>query len=278
MNSIRKAVVAGSFYDNNVFILKRQMNKFFEKAIIKKKYSDIMGIISPHAGYIYSGQCAAYSYKALSQREFDTAIIIAPSHRASGFKFSIGNYDYYETPFDKIPVNKKYSDLLLSFPDFHFYSDVHKYEHSLEVQLPFLQMINPKANIVPILLGDQNLENSFLLAGTIFDVFSDKMDKIIFIISSDLSHYYDVKTAFKKDKFLLELIKEQNPNILWDNYLNKKVEACGIAGILTLIRLANLLGYKDIETLKYMHSGEINNDYNQVVGYCSSVCYKEERL
>lgn len=274
MDLIRKSVVAGSFYDSNASALNKQIETFFKKAIIKKKYSNIMGIISPHAGYFYSGQCAAYSYKALSQKNFDTAVIIAPSHRASGFKFSIGNYDYYETPFGKIPVNKYYTDLLLSFPDFIFYPDAHKYEHSLEVQLPFLHTINPNVSIVPIIFGEQNLENALFLSQVLLKVFSEKMESTVFIISSDLSHYYPAKTALKKDTLLLELIKKRDTDLVWNNYLNRKIEACGIGGILTIIQLANLMKYKNTDILKYMHSGEINNDYSQVVGYSSSIFYK----
>ena len=274
MNLIRKPVVAGSFYDSDKLNLKKQIETFLKKAIIPKAYSEILGVISPHAGYIYSGQCAAYSYNVLSQKEFDTAVIIAPSHRISGFKFSVGNYDYYETPFGKISVNKDYRDLLLSFINCNFYPNAHKYEHSLEVQLPFLQTINPKVNIVPIILGEQNIENSLLLARILFKIFADKIDNTVFIVSSDLSHYYDAKTAFKKDSLLLDLIKKGMPNLLWNKYISAEIEACGIGGILTLMEFANLTKYKNREILNYSHSGEINNDYSQVVGYVSSIFYK----
>ncbi len=270
----RKPIVAGSFYPSDVNDLNATVLSYLDNAVIDTKIKNILGVISPHAGYIFSGQCAAYSYKALSGKDFKTAIIIAPSHNFSSFKFSIGNYDQYQTPLGNIAVNKDISEKLLSDSNFIFFPEAHKYEHSLEVQLPFLQVINNQADIVPIIFGNQCLENAYILAEILAKIVKGILGEIVFIISSDLSHYYSSDIAKQKDLFLMNLLKERDEKALWESFLSKETEACGIGGILTLIILSKLLDYPAVSNLKYYHSGEINFDYSKVVGYASSVFYK----
>ncbi len=274
MSNIRKSAFAGAFYPGEPGMLKKQIENYLSKAQVKDKYEKALGIISPHAGYVYSGQCAAYGYKAIEQKDFDLAVIIAPSHNIGGYKFSVGNYDAYETPLGIIPVNKQYVRKILDYPDFEFRPVAHSSEHSLEVQLPFLQVIKSDVEIVPIVLGNQNSKNSLLLSEILSQVFENRLDKTVFIISSDLSHYYDSETAAEKDNLLAENFQEGLIDNLEQDMHNGKIEACGIGGILFLLHLAKKLKYEKIETLKYTHSGYINNDFSQVVGYLSSIIYR----
>ncbi len=272
MTLVRKPAVAGSFYPNDAHELKQLILSYLENAVVDKIEGNILGIISPHAGYIYSGQCAAYSYKAISHKNFKTAIIIAPSHQFGGFRFSIGNFEKYLTPLGELNVNKEISEMLLSLPEFDFIIEAHKYEHSLEVQLPFLQVIFPDISIVPIIFGNQNLENAVLLGQILSQLLTSESETIV-IVSSDLSHYHSSDIAISKDLLLAEILKERNEIKLWEKYLNREIEACGIGGILALIKLSKILGFNKVSNLKYMHSGEINYDYSQVVGYLSSIFY-----
>ena len=274
MSNIRKSVVAGAFYPGEPGILKMQIENYLSEAKVKDKYEKALGIISPHAGYVYSGQCAAYGYKAIEQKDFDLAVLIAPSHNIGGYQCSVGNYDAYQTPLGIIPVNKEYIRKILDYPDFEFRPAAHSSEHSLEVQLPFLQVIKPDVEIVPIILGNQNIKNSLLLADVLSQVFTKRLDKTVFIISSDLSHYYDSETAAEKDNLLAENFQEGLIDNMEQDLQNGKIEACGIGGILFLLSLSKKLKYEKIETLKYTHSGYINNDFSQVVGYLSSIIYK----
>lgn len=273
MADLRKAAVAGAFYPLNPDSLNKQIEEFVSQAPVDNSYKDTFGIIVPHAGYIYSGQCAAYGYKALSQKKFTRAVLIAPSHRFAGFRFSVGNYDYYQTPLGKIEVDKEYSEQLLEDKNFDFILQAHRNEHALEVQLPFLQFINKKVKIVPIVFGAQNYSNSLILSKILTNLFSDKLDETVFVISSDLSHYYDSDIAKKKDGKLADYLKQRDVTKLKENFAAKSIEACGEGGILTLLEMANSLNIKNIRNLKYMHSGEINHDYSQVVGYISTVFY-----
>ncbi len=274
MSKIRKAVVAGAFYPGEAGMLRKQVENYLSRVQIKYNYKNALGIISPHAGYVYSGQCAAYGFKAIARKDFDLAVIIAPSHRVGGYRFSVGDYDDYETPLGIISVHEEYVREILDFPDFEFRPAAHISEHSLEVQLPFLQVIKPDAKIVPVILGNQNGENSLILAEILSKVFKHRLDKTVFIISSDLSHYYDSETAAKKDNLLAEDFQKSLISKMEQDMHNGKIEACGFGGILFLMHLAHKLKYEKVEILKYTHSGFINNDFSQVVGYLSGVIYR----
>ena len=271
---IRNPVVAGSFYPGDSSILKTQINDYLQKAIIKDDNRDILGVISPHAGYVYSGQCAAFSFNAIRNKDFDLAVIIAPSHRFADFDFSIGDYDEYITPLGGVKVAK---DIVKELKDkFNMETSyyAHNVEHSLEVQLPFLQQIKPDAKIVPILLGEQNPENSNRLASILAEYFNDRLENTVFIISSDLSHYHDSETATEMDTIIAENLENLDIHKMEDDAQQGKIEACGMGGILTLMSLANELNYSNSKILDFRNSGDVSGDYKQVVGYLSSCVYK----
>ncbi|MDP8202260.1 MAG: AmmeMemoRadiSam system protein B [Candidatus Tenebribacter burtonii] len=270
----RNPIVAGSFYPGDSSVLKKQINDYFKNAIIKDNQRNVLGVISPHAGYVYSGQCAAFSFNALKKKDFDLAVIIAPSHRFVDFDFSLGNYDEYLTPLGGVKVAK---DIINEFKDkYNIGTNLYanNIEHSLEVQLPFLQQIKPEAKIVPFILGEQNPNNSRRLSEMLSEYFRNRLTKTVFIISSDLSHYYDSKTATGMDTILADNLENLDINKMEKDIQTGKIEACGMGGILTLMYLAKELGYSRVANLDYRNSGEVSGDYEQVVGYLSSCVYK----
>ncbi len=270
----RNPVVAGSFYPGYANILRKDIEKYFSNADDNIESRDILGIIAPHAGYIYSGQCAAHSYKAVMQKGIDQAVIIAPSHRFANFKYSVGNYESYLTPLGEVPVAEDITNKLMKHQGFCFHHPAHQAEHSLEVQLPFLQVAFPKIKIIPILLGSQTMKNSENLAEILVGEFEDQLDKTVFVISTDLSHYYSSSIAEEKDNRLIKILKELEIESMQENFAENRIEACGMGGILTLMYLAKMLKFNEIEILNYVHSGHISGDLSQVVGYLSAVVHK----
>ena len=271
---IRNPVVAGSFYPDDQHILRNMVNEYLQKAIVKEEQSDILGAVSPHAGYVYSGQCAAFSFNALRKKDFDLAVIIAPSHRFADFDFSLGDYDEYLTPLGGVPVA---TDIIKELKErFNIGTNYHAHniEHSLEVQLPFLQQIKPDAKIVPILLGEQNPENSKRLSNILAEYFKEQIDKTVFIISSDLSHYYNSEIATEMDTIIAENFENMDINKMEEDSQHGIIEACGMGGILTLMNLAKELDYSNSKILDFRNSGDVSGDYKQVVGYLSSCVYK----
>jgi len=160
---LRKAAFAGSFYDANPQSLKKQINDWFDEIELPDVSDKLLGVICPHAGYIYSGSCAAHSYKLLAKNKIKTAIIIHPSHRSNNFGYSISPFDEYATPLGNLRADLDLAENLKHGSDI---IDVyyHQHEHSMEVQLPFLFNINPEIKVVPILIGRQDYDNSKILA------------------------------------------------------------------------------------------------------------------
>jgi hypothetical protein len=270
----RKPVVAGSFYPGDAVILNRELDNFFSSAKITETYKDILGIIAPHAGYMYSGGCAAFAYKAISCYDFETAVIIAPSHRYGHFSFSVGNFESYLTPLGELQVNKSLVEMLLSKEDFIFAEAAHYCEHSLEIQLPFLQKIKKNIKIVPVLFGNQNLENSQILCNALWELYNESAEKLIFIISTDLSHYHQAWQAEEMDSEFLRFFENGNSSLLAKSISRGETEACGFGGVLSMLELAQKTTYDKRAVLQYTHSGKITGDSSQVVGYASAIIYR----
>lgn len=275
---IKQTVVAGSFYPNDKTELLKIFDNYFshiniEDTLNECDINNLIGVIVPHAGYVFSGKTAAYAYKLMKNKEFDNVVIIAPSHYSGYFDFSVGDYSQYETPLGNLNVNQDIIKKLLTYDKFCFSEIAEKREHSLEIQLPFLKYIKPDINIIPIIVGNQNYENSLYLSKVLNEILDDRT---MIIASSDLSHFYKADVAEKLDAKFIELVQSKESKDLWENLINHKTEACGFGGVLTLIEFAKSR-YEDfvVEKLNYTHSGYISNDFYQVVGYFSGALFKK---
>ncbi len=274
MKNIREPLVAGTFYPDNenelLIMLENQSLKVTNSFV----NPNILGIISPHAGYVFSLKTAMEGFATLKNKKFKHVIIIAPSHHYNNFKFSVGNFDFYKTPLGLVKVNSEFVSSLLEFPGIIFYPNAHLSEHSIEVQLPILQYYFPEVDIIPIILGEQTLRNSKELSEILEKVFKDVWDETVIVVSSDLSHYHDFEKAKKMDNLLMGYVSNLDAKNLNESVLDNKTEACGIGGIFTLLELAGKINYDKILHLRYSNSGETYGDFNKVVGYLSSVIYK----
>lgn len=242
---IRKPVVAGSFYPKNKKDLEKMIVSFLEN--IKTEKINAKGFIMPHAGYIYSGKVAAFGYKIIKSLKVKRVILLGPSHFIPFVGSSISTCEFWETPLGKVKV-EKVKTKFFNFPE------AHKYEHSIEVQLPFLQKVLDNFIIIPISIGYDDYN---FIANQIEKLIDNKT---IIIASSDLSHYHSYETAIKID----EKANKSIPNLDIKNA--KKIEACGKIAILSLMKVAisnKWVGKK----LFYANSGDITGDKNQVVGY-----------
>ncbi len=274
MSSVRKPAVAGMFYTSSREQLIREVSGYIEQAEVESVDDELLGVISPHAGFMYSGLCAGYAFKALKQKEFDTSVVIAPSHRVGGFDYSVGDYSAYRTPIGDVKTDYSSIEQLLQHKGVDFFPVAHEMEHSLEVQLPFLQVINPHARLVPIVIGNQSYANARQLADILLNVFGDRISKTAFIVSSDLSHYHSDSDAETLDRVLINDILNLDSDSLRENIERRRCEACGFGGILTLLHMADQLGYHSVKELHYTHSGHASGDFMQVVGYLSAAIYR----
>jgi MEMO1 family protein len=271
---IRKSIVAGSFYPADPGDLQELINEFLEKAETSD-IGNIKALISPHAGYVYSGQVAAYSYKQVAGQRYDSVIIIAPSH-AEYFDFiSIYGGDGYRTPLGVVAVDCERSKKLEGESRLIKRSDYgHGREHSLEVQLPFLQMVlEGSFKIVPVVIGSQNRESIIELGKSIGRVFSG--ENILIVASTDLSHYHPYNEAVSLDKNVIDMIASFDSGRLLEALANNTAEMCGGGPVASAMIASGMLGADSARILHYANSGDASGDRSAVVGYVSAAFYKK---
>jgi len=272
----RKPILAGSWYSGDSAELRATIESYIQKANPPKVEGRIIGMVSPHAGYVYSGPVAAYGYKALMQDKIrykgSTVVILGPNHRAAGFSgISIWAEGAWMTPLGSTPVDTRFANALLEKlgPIAEFNPQVHNVEHSLEIQLPFLQYaLDNNLKIVPIVIGSQADNVIDNLARAIAEI-SD--DNTIILASTDLSHYHPERQAHSLDNIFTDAVLSGNADSLRKVVRTGKCEACGYNGVLTLMKCAGALGADSIEKLKYATSADVpEGDSSQVVGYFSA--------
>jgi AmmeMemoRadiSam system protein B/AmmeMemoRadiSam system protein A len=271
---VRYAAVAGTFYPNDPILLTSTINKFLKDAQIPNIDGEIIGIVSPHAGYVFSAPVAAYAYKALIGKKYDVVVIIAPSHQEFFKGCSVFNGDAYETPLGKLKVDKETAKQIAAKSENVYLSKIgHEIaavkmgEHSLEVQLPFLQMVLKEFSIVPIVMGEQSEKNCDDLGTILADVLKNK--KALIVASSDLSHYHPYDAARRIDAETVTVFEKGDSKSI----LN--CEACGAGPITAMLIATKNLGSNQTKILKYATSGDVpEGERGRVVGYMSGISVK----
>jgi len=275
MNNIRKPAVAGMFYPGDRKTLETEVKDYINKAKPEEIAGRITGIVAPHAGYVFSGPVAGYAYKLITGKKYETVVVISPSHQDFFRGCSVFDGDGYETPIGIIKVDKetaksianKVENIYLSSKGHHIRGVG---EHSLEVQLPFLQVALGDFQIVPIVIGDQTEENCRALGNVLGEVLKDK--NALIVASSDLSHYHSYEKAQKIDQEAVDCFEKGDlKNIL-------KCEACGSGPIYAMLLASQKMGANKNKILKYATSGDVpEGEKGRVVGYMSGVSYEDNK-
>lgn len=272
MKQVRHPQVAGYFYPSDPQKLKKEISLLLDIAKPQKSYEKIVGIITPHAGYVYSGKTAAYAYNLLKDKNIKTVIIISPSHSEYFPGVCVYEGDAYETPFGEIEIDKDKSDKLCGESRIIFKGlQGHRREHALEVQLPFLQSVIKDFKIVPIVIGDQTKMYVDELAANLVKIYDEET---LIVASSDLSHFHDAHTANQLDSIVEKRIKDFDFEKLQKDLDLNNCEACGGGPIIALMKTASLVGVSNSQVLKRTDSGDVTGDKSEVVGYLSAVIYK----
>ena len=273
-DKIKQPNVSGQFYDANPLRLALQIDSFFKAAQVTPTQKDVEILICPHAGYVYSGPVAAYSYKAVSQKNYQTVIILAVSHYYGFDGISIWPQGGFQTPLGVVPVDTDLTQKLISPTEaIDFFPKVFEQEHSLEVQLPFLQKTFKNFKIVPVIMGQPSYALVEKFAQKLDAVIGDRKD-ILVVVSSDMSHYHQGAEARTMDQGTLELVKAIDAKDFWDECSVRKKEMCGFVPVTTALLLAKRRGLT-AEVLRYANSGDVTGDESRVVGYSAVMFYKE---
>lgn len=275
MQNIREPSVSGMFYPDNPGILRRDIGLYLERADIEPCVEDVFGVIAPHAGYVYSGQVAAYAYKAISRQRFDTVIIIAPSHRSYFEGVAVWDRGSFRTPLGHVGVDEETAgELIESCNIIVSNKDVHRAEHSLEVQLPFLQCVFEEFRLVPLLMGAQDADLYEKAASSIERVTEGSSRRFLIVGSTDLSHYYPYETAMKIDSIAVDHLKNYDVSGMIKDTASERAQACGAGPMITTMMASKRLGADRSKVLKYANSGDVSGDMSGVVGYVSAVFFK----
>lgn len=270
---IRHQQVAGYFYPAEKEKLENDISLLLNVAKSEKSFNKIFGIVSPHAGYVYSGKTAAYVYNLLKDKSYKTVIVISPSHAEYFPGICIYDGDAYETPLGIVEIDQNITDKLTENSKLVFRGiQGHKREHALEVQIPFLQSVLKDFKIVPIVMGDQS--KMFV------DHLAEKISKVVdeetlVVASSDMSHFYYSSEANRLDSIVEKRINDFDFEQLLKDLDDHECEACGGGPIAAMMKAASLKNINKSLVINRSDSGDVTGDKSEVVGYLSAVVYQD---
>ena len=245
--------VAGMFYPASKDKLQETIDSFLREANPDVE-GDIVGIISPHAGYVYSGKVAAFAYKAIEGKDYDTVVVMGPSHYYNFHGAALWREGFLRTPLGDIEVDKEMvSSIEENFSSVTFEKRIFEREHSIEVELPFLQTVLKEFRVVPIIIGYMDSKEMERLAETLFRL--SQRQKVLLVASSDLSHYHTYFEAEEIDSKTVECIKRAEVESFYEGCMKEEIEACGFRPITVLLYFTQKCKAKPV-FLKYLNSGD----------------------
>ncbi len=283
---IRQPAVAGAFYPGDSLKLARIVTQMLTHSKVVTPRVKPTGMISPHAGYSYSGPVAAFGYKQLKGYKYSTVVVIAPSHREYFNHAAVYCRGGYRTPLGTVEVDSELAgrivnsaggELVKCSQRGHSHDIMQMGEHSLEVQLPFLQLVLGNFKLVPIVMGDQNAALCEALARALAETVGGR-DDVLLVASSDLSHFHGYDEANRIDGKLISYVEKYNYRGLGAALGRGEVEACGGAPIMAVMKACEKLGAGKVRIVGYANSGDIAGERNRVVGYLSALFYKSDLL
>lgn len=268
---LRHSAVAGRFYPDDPGDLRAQAQGYLSQASpIHKPLLRAIGCIAPHAGYMYSGHVAGAVFARLEIPQ--RCIVMCPNHTGMGRPLAVMSEGAWETPLGEVAIDGELAAALkLRFPALQEDAAAHRAEHATEVELPFLQLRQPKLRFVPIALGTRQFEALEQLGQALADVIKAQPDPVLIVASSDMNHYESDALTRVKDHRAIERILTLDPRGLFEVVTQQDISMCGLGPAVTMLVAARQLGAKSAELVKYATSGDISGDRDQVVGYAGVV-------
>jgi hypothetical protein len=262
----RSTAVAGHFYPADKKALQSVLQQMLPAAPGRQK---VLGLLAPHAGYVYSGGCAGQGYGRAALTE--TVIILGVNHRGAGAELAVDGNDYWETPLGNVEVNSELrSRLLAGSKLFRLDSEAGRLEHSLEVQVPFIQYASPASRILPITVAAQRLDDLLAAGQEIARLFKGNPD-LMMVASSDMSHYIPADRARELDLKAIACVLRLDAEDLYRTVRDNRISMCGVAPAVIMLAAARAAGATRAELVCYTNSGEVSGDVNEVVGYASVI-------
>ncbi len=266
----RLPAVANRFYPGDAKSLTQAVKELLPQKSGPKK--EAIGVVSPHAGYIYSG---AVSGEALNSIHIPkTVVILGPNHHGQGPPISLSLAEW-KMPMGTISVNRSFAKSLQeASPVIEVDENAHRFEHSLEVQLPFLQELQDNLTIVPLVISHISYSLCKEVAQALFLTIRNHPEQVLMVASSDMSHYESRQVATKKDQLALEKLTAMDPEGLYQTVTSNRISMCGVIPVTIMLEAALHLGANSAKVTRYTDSGEASGDIDQVVGYAGAIISK----
>jgi AmmeMemoRadiSam system protein B len=280
LQSTRPSVLAGTWYPRSEESLTRDVDNYFGVVDQPPVAGELLGLISPHAGYIYSGQTAAYAYHQLQGQSVDTVVLIGLNHRARVGDYAVNAEAAYETPMGRVPLDQAFIDSLAECVSLNRLQG--DQEHSLEIQLPFLQRRLAEFRLVPIMMSADDPAAAQRLAAALAEVIRQRAareERALLVASSDLHHIRDYDEVVRRDREVVDAIAAFDLERLTRLLLAPGCSVCGRMPILTLLHAARLLGADAVEVLHQTNSGDVTGQRRSggyTVGYMAAAVYRSQ--
>lgn len=281
---IRPSALAGTWYSGNAEALTGEVDAYIRQAEtpalegeLDDLKSKVVGLIAPHAGHRFSGPVAGYAYHTVQGHSYDSVVVVSPYHHGHYQPILTTGHEAYETPLGTIPVDRDnlagLADNMAAAMHQTPFQLLHDQEHSVEIELPFLQRaLAGEFSLLPLMLSGTDPATALALGQALGKTLAGQ--KVLLVASTDLSHFFPEKTANMLDKNMLEAIESFDPGKVIEVERKGEGQACGIMAVLTVMAAAKSLGAQRVKILQYATSGKTSGDYNRVVGYGAGVFLK----
>ncbi len=274
---LRPSPIAGTWYEGRPNVLAEEIDRYLDRAELPELSGEVIAVIAPHAGHRYSGPVAGYAFAAVRNRTPELVAIISPMHQPYYEPLLTARHDAYTTPLGNIPINKdalaELNAILKPELNFGVTAVPNDPEHSLEIELPFLQRaLKGEFQILPVMVRSHQPAVAQVLGKALAKVLEGR--DYLLVASTDLSHFYDQETANILDTEMLRCIESFQPESLFEAERTGKGYACGHAATAAVLWAARELGGDSVKILHHATSGDVTGDYRQVVGYGAAVVLK----
>ena len=275
---VRPSPIAGSWYEGNPKTLARVVDRYLDQAELPELPGEVIAVIAPHAGHIYSGPVAGYAFAAVRGRTPAVVAILSPMHQAYYEPLLTTSHSAYETPLGQVPVDPEavasLDSRLRASLGYGLTPVANDREHSLEIELPFLQRaLGADFKLLPVMVRSQSMKISQQLGVDLAESLRGK--NALMVASTDLSHFFTQDDALRYDNEMLRRIESFSPEDVFNAEKDKQGFACGLGALTAVLWAAKALGAGTIKVLRHATSGDVTGDYSSVVGYGAAVILKE---
>lgn len=274
----RPSPIAGTWYSSNPDQLRAEINGYIDNASLPKLKGEVVAVVAPHAGYRYSGPTAGYAFRSVLGRSFDLVAVVSPYHKYFSTPLLTSGHQAYETPLGAVQIDQEALQVLNKYLENNTGESLapitNDAEHSLEIELPFLQcVLDGNFDLLPVMISTEDFDLALAVGKGLAEILHSK--NALLVASTDLSHFYSEDIAKELDKEMLDQIVAMSPEGMMDAKHSGTGEACGLMAVIAVMAAAQELGANTAKLLHYTTSGETSGDYNRVVGYGAVVFLKE---